>query len=117
MPLQVYTSTIRYSGSDKLDVSVKSGSIVFSPTWQMVLDHKTGVLSDEHYTDMYYNLMRISYKDNPDAWELLLFKGRVVLCCYCKPGDFCHRRLLADILVKLGAQYGGEIPWNSYYSY
>jgi hypothetical protein len=43
------------------------------------------------------------------AWVDLLSRKEVTLGCYCKPGEFCHRYLLAQVLVdKFGAVYRGE---------
>lgn len=51
------------------------------------------------YTEQYYNL--ILNKLNPqEVYDKL--KDRVLLC-YEKPGDFCHRRIVADwIETELG---------------
>lgn len=107
--LQVYTSTIRNSDPDRLDVTIKSGDKAFSPTWDMVTRHKNGTLTDEHYIAMYRLLMLISWKKNRWRWDELLQQDRVVLVCYCPAGAFCHRVLLAEMLEKLGAKYCGEI--------
>lgn len=107
--LMVYTSTIRTNDPDNLNITVKSGDKVFAPTWDMVMGHKNGTLTDEQYTDMYRELMLKSWKKNRWRWAELLQQERVVLVCYCRPGEFCHRVLLAGILEKLGATYCGEI--------
>lgn len=110
--LEVFTSTIRYSGEDRLDISIKSAGEVgriFAPTWDMVMGTKEGRYTEEEYTTMYLELMRFSYRHYRTKWDRLLQKQRIVLLCYCKAGDFCHRRLLAEILVKLGAVYMEEI--------
>jgi uncharacterized protein YeaO (DUF488 family) len=107
--LKVYTSRINYKGDGRLDITVKSGSKLFAPTWGMVWGIKNKTMTEEEYTKRYINLMRNSYTDHYDEWQELLNKEKVVLCCYCKKGDFCHRYILADILVKLGAEYCGEI--------
>ena len=108
--LKVYTSTIwGYHGPNKLDITVKSGVKIFAPTWDMVLGYKNGTITKEEYIEKYMQMMRESYKRYKRAWTTLLNGDRVVLCCYCKPGDFCHRLLLAEILEKLGAEYCGEI--------
>jgi uncharacterized protein YeaO (DUF488 family) len=109
MTLKVYTSQYRYSGSDRLDITVKSGDKTFSPTWNMVMGHKNHSLPDESYIKRYTQLMRNSYKKNKDKWHNLLNRDRVTLVCFCRKGSFCHRLLLAKILVKLGADYCGEI--------
>lgn len=111
MTLQVYTSQLSktHDYDIKLDITVKTGSSVFCPTWEMVMDYKEGKISKEAYTERYLQMMRESYTLNRPAWDLLLSKEKMVLCCYCPPGEFCHRKLLADILVVLGAEYKGEI--------
>jgi uncharacterized protein YeaO (DUF488 family) len=75
----------------------------------MVWGHKNKTLSEEDYTRQYIQMMKRSYREHKDEWQELLNRDRVVLCCYCKANDFCHRYILADILVKLGAEYCGEI--------
>ena len=108
--VKVYTSQYRYNGPNRLDITVKSGDKTFAPTWDMVWKHKRGEITDEEYTKMYYDLMRKSYRSHRKRWEEVLHMKRVVFVCFCKPGAFCHRRLLAEIFVKLGASYEGEIP-------
>jgi len=107
--LEVYTAQYRYSGPNRLDITVKTGNPVFAPTWDMVKAFKAGALSEEKYTGQYIQLMRDSYRENKKEWLDLLDRERVVLVCFCKSGEFCHRILLANILTKLGAKYCGEI--------
>ena len=92
-----------------LDTTVKSGDKTFAPTWKMVMGHKEGGLSDQDYTDQYYAMMRESYRQNRQRWDEILAMNEVILACYCSAETFCHRYLLKDILVKLGAEYKGEI--------
>ena len=108
--LKVYTSTVYgYSGADKLDISVKSGTELFAPTWDMVIGLKEGRITEKEYIHKYVELMRQSYINNKSKWDSHLSKQRIVLCCYCKPGEYCHRITLAKILANLGAEYLGEI--------
>lgn len=44
-----------------------------------------------------------------EAWDRLLQRKRVVLLCYCDGREFCHRGLLAQILVRKGAVDCGEL--------
>ena len=53
--------------------------------------------------------MRLSYKNNRTEWDDFMKRDSVVLVCFCKTGTFCHRYLLANIFVKLGAEYLGDI--------
>ena len=62
------------------------------------------------YVPAYVEEMRQSYRAHRDAWDALLARPRVVLCCYCVDPARCHRALLADILGKLGADVRGELP-------
>jgi len=75
----------------------------------MVMGHKNLRLTDKQYTQMYYKLMQQSYKNNRKEWDEILSREKIILCCYCYDGAFCHRYLLRDILVKLGAEEKGEI--------
>lgn len=107
--LKVYTSQYRYSGNDRLDITVKSGDKTFAPTWKMVIGHKRCSMSNELYIELYLQLMRKSYKKYKAKWQELLNQETVTLVCFCGKGNFCHRYLLANILVKLGAEYCGEL--------
>jgi uncharacterized protein YeaO (DUF488 family) len=107
--LKVYTSQYSYKGADRLDITVKSGQSCFAPTWEIVMNYKSGMITEEQYASAYLSKMRLSYQDNRIIWDKLLQKDRIVLVCFCKAKSFCHRLLLADILVKLGAEYKGEI--------
>ena len=106
--LKVYTGTVRGKYANKLDITVKSGEPAFAPTWEMVMDFKNGYTTPQQYTEIYKNRMRSSYLVYREKWDELLSRDEVVLVCYCPKGQFCHRHILAKILVKLGAQYLGE---------
>lgn len=109
IPLQVYTAQYNTRDPDRFDTTVKTSNGTFAPTWEMVMKHKKGKISDEEYTQLYYDLMRKSFKKHRSEWDQLLSRDRVVLVCFCRKGKFCHRLLLAEILVKLGAEYKGEL--------
>ena len=104
----------KYDGINRLDITVKTGLQMFAPTWDMVMDYKNGKTTREQYSNLYYKKMRKSYKIYRPEWNWLLNQEEIVLVCFCKPGDFCHRVLLAEILVKLGAEYVGEIDKKYY---
>ena len=109
MTLQIYTAQYEYEGANRFDITVKTGEQMFAPTWDMVIDYKEGRIPKEEYTKQYYEKMRKSYTTHKDTWDWLLRQKEVVLVCFCKKGDFCHRYLLKDMLVKLGAVYIGEV--------
>ena len=96
--LSIYTSQIvRYNGPDALDITVKSGS-PFGPTWYMVYGIKYGKITEDEYASMYHEILQTRYERNPEVFEELLSRKQVTLLCYCPPGRFCHRVLLAEWL-------------------
>lgn len=107
--VEIWTGRIGCGDPDAIDVTVKGGS-VFGPTWDMVMGWKSGRLSwRSEYERQYMQLMRERYRLNRRPFEEVLKRDRVVLCCYCGTPEHCHRRLLAEILVKLGGTYRGEL--------
>ena len=114
--LRFYTGNMyKYNGPDKLDVTVKTSKGLgeaFKPSWPIVNKWRAGSqkIEDEiRYTEKYRELMRTSFRTLNESWKELLAMDRVVLCCYCGRDSFCHRFLLAAMLIIQGAQYMGEI--------
>lgn len=111
MALKIYTAQYAYTGPDRVDITVKGKDLVdklFAPTWKMVMDAKQGRISTAEYSQMYRQRMLDAYRTNKKSWTDLLTRDEVTFVCFCKPGDFCHRYLLAGYFEKLGAQYCGE---------
>jgi len=110
--MEVFTAHYSLGDIDRLDITVKGRDPLgqyFAPTWQMVKQYKKGILSEALYTADYHELMLTSYRSHRDKWEELLTRPRVVLVCFCPSGTFCHRKLLAEYLQKLGAENRGEL--------
>ncbi|MCW4014048.1 MAG: hypothetical protein NWF07_13830 [Candidatus Bathyarchaeota archaeon] len=107
----IYTSRITHTGPDSIDITVKSAKGIakkFAPTWDMVKKYKEGKLSKLQYTRKYARM--INRLKAEDFEELIGDKKRIILTCYCKAGEFCHRTLLAKFLEQEGyGIYGGEI--------
>lgn len=61
------------------------------------------------YRERYLERLRQSYVLQRSCWDKLLARERAVVVCYCAEPERCHRSVLAEVLVKLGAQYGGEL--------
>lgn len=106
--MDLYTAQFRYSGDDRLDITVRTGNPIFAPSWEMVTGIKQETLSEFTYTEQYKAVMRLSYTQNYDQWQMLLDQPSVTLVCYCPANTFCHRHILAKLLVELGATYVGE---------
>lgn len=125
IPLEIYTCRVqdhrrlKSEGVEWLDTTVKTGASVFKPTWSMVMGWKNKEITDDQYTVMYRQLMERSWQENKDVWLQTLETDRLVLGCFCPPDTFCHRRLLAKMMVKVAqihlgrmATYHGEIVFN-----
>lgn len=130
--LVVHTARVSYGGPDRLDVTAKSAGEegrAFAPRWGLVrwgLDmmeraKKKRALGEPgaeafaewawHLYSMRYTAqMRLSFVEQPKAWERLLARRRVVLVCYCTDPERCHRRVLAHLLEQAGAVDAGELP-------
>lgn len=109
MALKVYTSTFGYRGEDRFDITVKTKEhAAFCPTWDMVMNYKNKSMSEEEYTKLYHDMMVESWRKHNHDWRDLLAMNEVTLVCFCPKGSFCHRYLLAEYLVKCGAEYMGD---------
>lgn len=89
-----------------VDTTVKSGIDAFAPRWDMVMGSKDGSLSEADYRQQYIDLMRESWYNRRLEWEKLLQMDKVALACYCKAGNFCHRHILKEIVMKIQEQRG-----------
>lgn len=104
--LKFYTAQYNYKGSDRLDITVAGKDpigMAFAPTWLMVTNLKKGKISEDEYEREYHLLMQGSYNTNYSIWREVLNSIAVTLVCFCPPGAFCHRLILASYLEKLGA--------------
>jgi uncharacterized protein YeaO (DUF488 family) len=114
--LQVFTSTIDYPGTHRLNVTRKSGMLAFAPSPSLIRAASRklgGNMTWEDYVLAYTEEMRASFRSNRSDWETLLGCKRVVLVCYCLDPRRCHRSILAGILGKCGAKVFGEISeWD-----
>jgi len=123
----LYTAQYRYSGQDRLDITVKGNDIagkMFAPTWKMVTGFKNGFFTEEEYTIDYYNLLTWRWKNNefdivnsvPRLVDIVVGGKNnmpprdITLVCFCPANTFCHRHLLVKWLIHNWpqVQYGGE---------
>lgn len=112
MPLKFYTAQYRYSGPDRLDITVKGQDPIgkmFAPTWAMVMGLKDGKLSWLDYCMKYADMMVESFIANQQKWlDMVNQEDTITFVCFCANPKSCHRHLLAVILQQLGAVYMGE---------
>ena len=104
--------TAHYSAklaTDRVDITVKSGIKQLAPTWGMVTAYKRGELPENAYIPLY--LSRIEQLRDEDL-EALIHSKNPILVCFCPPGNFCHRVLLAEYLAKkFNIPYVGELAF------
>lgn len=126
MTLRLFTARVDTRDPDRF-VVVRAGAakdpagFPFAPSGDLLRRmlgrraHDGGVLTGaawDWYYDAFKAEMRDSYRDNRAAWDALLARERVVICCYCatdedNPNETrCHRTILAEILVKIGRARG-----------
>lgn len=109
--LKFWTAQYRYPGPSRLDITVKGldpfGKF-FAPTWGMVAEYKKNP-KDQQIQYAYAMAYNQIIQDNYQHLQLLLHTNEQVLVCFCPPGEFCHRHLLAKHLIAQGAEYIGEI--------
>ena len=109
--LKVWTAQYNYSGKDRIDITVKSALYpwsIFAPTWEMVMEYKR-FKDEETYIKKYTAIIDKAFELHAQQLSDLLNSDRTItLVCFCRPGDFCHRVLLAKHFESLGATYLGE---------
>lgn len=103
---------------DYIDVTIKSASGIgsyFAPTWGLVSSYKQGNITPEQYKQVYLAKLRSLYRKHKQVFIDLLKRDEVILACYCRPGTFCHRKVLVEVLLAvakangISAEYAGEI--------
>ena len=93
-------SISRTAPSNSCDIQL----IKLAPTAELLQKHKSNSITNEEYTSVYHNqLLKLENDGYITKFVKALstlqeFKGDVVLLCYEKKGDFCHRHLLAEYL-------------------
>jgi hypothetical protein len=110
--LQVFTSHISRPDPDLLNVSTKAARLgaTFAPTLASTRRPRETNQDWDEFVAAYERRMRHMYVTQRSDWDELLSWQRVVLACSCDDATRCHRTVLAQhVLVKLGAEYGGEL--------
>jgi hypothetical protein len=92
-----WRSIMRYE-VEIIDTTVKTGTSIFAPNWDMVMDVKGGRITEAQYTEQYHSLItnRIRHYEGIVLQEVSRKSG--CFCCMCPHGAFCHRLLLMPIL-------------------
>ena len=72
-----------------------------APPWNLVDRYKKGLVSTQQYTQE-FNILVLSRLNPIEIFAEIesLFGEDASLLCYEKPGDFCHRRIVAEWLER-----------------
>ena len=100
-------------GIELVDVTLKSGDKTFAPDADTLYGYKNSNKTVDDvavYCVKFRDLMNLSYRKNPEAWEALCRKEEVAIACYCRAGNFCHRTILVEYLEKVCKKLG--IPFE-----
>jgi len=81
----------------------------FAPSERLLSDYKSGSLTWKAYEEGYFSEMRALYRKAPECFMELLRREAVTLVCYEARPDRCHRRLLAELLAKIGNERGIQV--------
>lgn len=75
---------------------------MFAPSWDLVMSHKQGRLTNAGYTEGYHTLL-----ESIPLGQILHFQEAqlavsptCVFTCFCPDGAWCHTHLLIDWLVE-----------------
>jgi hypothetical protein len=111
----LYTAQYRYSGQDRLDITVKGDDPIgkiYAPTWDMVKGVKAGTMSEEEYINKYYDLLIVRAGTNTVDMHHLVETVKlmdITVVCFCPAGTFCHRHLMVTFFQhNWSILYGGE---------
>ena len=98
----------KYTEADLIPISIARYSpkwwnydtcSLLAPTSGLLMRYKAGKVNPEEYEREYRE-----YLDNINVKAILenLIPGKrnIILCCYEKPGDFCHRHIFADYVFE-----------------
>lgn len=99
MALILYTAHYRYSGPDRLDITVKGQhpfGRVLAPRWEMVMAvHNNGVSAHRYYMDEYWKILEsVPMK----VWDEMLTEKQITLVCFDPEDAFCHRNLVVEYM-------------------
>jgi uncharacterized protein YeaO (DUF488 family) len=100
---QLFTSNYARSSSYDLSFSISKKAPdwykgkqlpQYAPTWEMIVAYKDNALTSDEYALQYISLLKSRHQSPQKIVDALPDKSR--LLCYESPGDFCHRRVLAQ---------------------
>jgi hypothetical protein len=103
--LQIYTSRVGCRLDGAVDITASTGHLL-APTWPLVRAYKHGQIDAVEYRKRYIALLQARWREHKESFKLLMNESSIVLCCYCPAGQFCHRLIAAEVLVKVAKYFG-----------
>lgn len=82
---------------------------VFAPSEGLLAAYKSGQISWDGYERRYRLEMETLARLSPDLFLALLRRPEVTLVCFEALPARCHRRLLADLLARIGGEHGVQV--------
>lgn len=76
----------------------------FAPSWNLVHSYREGLLTDEAYTNLYYNELSSRTKEIQEVVDRINNGENFVFKCHCGKGKFCHRFLVKRLLEAVGIE-------------
>lgn len=96
-------------GIEFIDVTAKSGNQVFAPDRELVYKYKTGLITENYYTEQYHERMFLSQIHKTDEWIKLINLNKIAIACYCPADHFCHRHILKYLIKSFLAAFNCEV--------
>lgn len=110
-----YAQMKKYTAAGLVPVSIAyltpvwyHGEVCFeiAPKRELLKGYKAGTTTQEEYAKQYLNfLSTVHWSEVIDKFYDISERNDdkdLVLCCYEKPADFCHRHILAKYLTEKG---------------
>lgn len=80
-----------------------------------------GMFNDDYFQNVYVPRFLQELSVNKEALKLLKIlceeseRKNIVLCCYCKNKNLCHRSIVAGVLLGMGATIDTEACYIKYF--
>lgn len=89
---------------------------LLAPPFSIVKAHKLEQINDEEYTEQFKKLVLNPLNASEIYTSLISIYGEnITLLCYERPGDFCHRRIVAEWFERELEITVDELPPVSFY--
>ncbi len=97
-------TVIRISVSAPKGITYTDSWLTVAPDWNTLLKpYKDGAIDNREYTKRYLKQLNDNKTKVINEYRIIKNKYKdAVLVCWCKKGNFCHRRILANWLEEQG---------------